>query len=154
MQNNDGFSKKSTFLGCFTFPYSHSTPPLLYNLCYSFENQKSTVTLKINSRTQWSQQSLERKNGFGGLTITYFREMLIIWLVWWFLRIFYSQNLSLFDRTGSYPSANGLFLGAFVENSQWQLFNIMAVLWNELTESKNNRVRAGPKRKSWRMNYF
>lgn len=142
------FSNKSKLWRCFNFPYSHSTFPPLFNLCCSFENQKPTMTLKIN-RIQWSQQSLERQNRFGGLTITYFQRPTIIWLVWWFPGISYSQNLSLFDMTGSYPRVNGLFLGAFVENNQWQLFNIMAVWWNELTEGKNNRLRKGSERKSW-----
>lgn len=81
-------------------------------------------------------ESLERQNGFGGLTITHFQKPVIIWLVWWLPGISYSQNLSLFDMTRSYPSMNGLFLEAFVENNQWQFFNIMAVWWNELKEDK------------------
>lgn len=102
----------------------------------------SAVALKIKS-PQWHWKStvehnkaraLERQNGFGGLTITHFQKPVIIWLVWWLPGISYSQNLSLFDMTGSYPSMNGLFLKAFVENNQCQFFNIMAVWWNELKE--------------------
>lgn len=81
-------------------------------------------TLKINWRFKvfpsrnWDRTSLEVPQNY------YPQRTATIWSVWKFSEEFYFQGLSLLDLIPTWCCRNSLIPRWFVENNQWQLFNI------------------------------